>query len=156
MPCFICVDLLPRSWSSPCIVVEGKTMLWGLIGLVGVGLVPDGLGAAYEKYFVRGVRAVLCCGKGVMNKNCETKSHCVWKLMSGVSVPLTLSVTLGWLCLCGSELTGAPGCYRGQNRPGQSDSDTSTTSSMTRWPARNMIYDPFQECIYCHGWVTNS
>lgn len=52
-------------------------MLWGLIGLVGVGLVPDGLGAAYEKYFVRGARAVFCRGKGVMNKNVETKSRCV-------------------------------------------------------------------------------
>lgn len=56
-----CVGMLPRSLSSPCIGEDGKTMLFGRRGLIGGVLVPTGLGGAYEKYFVRGEMAVLCC-----------------------------------------------------------------------------------------------
>lgn len=62
------MGVLPRSLSSPCIVVDGKTMLCGRSGLV-AGLVPTGLGGAYEKYFDRGEMAVFCCGKAGMNRN---------------------------------------------------------------------------------------
>ena len=46
------MGILPRSSSSPCIDVDGKTILGGpIVGLAVVGLVPTGLGGAYEKYF---------------------------------------------------------------------------------------------------------
>lgn len=53
---------LPRSLSSACINVDGKIMLCGRSGLV-AGLVPTGLGGAYEKHFVRGEMAVFCFGR---------------------------------------------------------------------------------------------
>ncbi len=65
------MGMLPRSLSSACIVVDGKTMLSGRTGPVAVGLVPTGLDGAYEKYFVRGEMGVFCCGKAGMNKNCN-------------------------------------------------------------------------------------
>lgn len=84
-----CIGTLPRSLSSPCIVVEGKTMLCGRNGLV--GLVPIGLCGAYEKYFDRGERAVLCCGKEGINKNCKA----AWGKM-----PPMFEATAKDVCVC--------------------------------------------------------
>lgn len=151
-----CIGTLPRSLSSPCIVVEGKTMLCGRNGLV--GLVPVGLCGAYEKYFDRGERAVLCCGKAGINKNCKAAGGkmppmfeatakdvclccvCVWTL------PLTVCVPLGCLSQCYSEQTGAPGYWREQILSGQSDFDTSTIVLMTQLPEQKMTRKSVEFC----------
>lgn len=132
--------LLPRSLSSPCIVVDGKTMLCGRNGLVAIGLVASGLGGAYEKYFARGERA-FCYEQERVNKNWKM----VWnsKLYVSVScvctVPLTLCVPLGCLSPCYSKQTEAPGYYGEQILSGQSGSDTSTIALMTQLPKERWL-----------------
>lgn len=55
-------DALPRSPSSPG-SVDDRTMLCGLTGQVGGGLVPTGLDGVYEKNLARGGLDVLCLEK---------------------------------------------------------------------------------------------
>lgn len=65
-----CISVLPRSLSSACMVVDGKTMLCGRIGLITAGPFPTGLDGAYDRYF-RGGMGTFCCGKAGINKNCK-------------------------------------------------------------------------------------
>lgn len=60
--CSAVEDALPRSPFSPG-SVDDRTMLCGLAGQVGGGLVPTGLDGAYEKNLARGGLDVLCLEK---------------------------------------------------------------------------------------------